>query len=402
MQIVFKRFLSIMLLLLCALAVSCTGLEITTSTPNGKPNDKPDDTPGPFTDITAADIIGKIRVGWNLGNTLDTHGDSRTGYHWLGGGLYTNTAVSDMEKAWGNPVTTKANIDALKNAGFNAVRIPATWYKCADSDYNIRADWMARVKETVDYAASNNMYIILNTHHDEDIFRFLDKDMPESRRAFQKIWEQIADTFRDYNERLIFEGLNEPRTKGSAAEWNGGTSEERNNLNIMEQLFVDTVRASGGNNAKRILVVSTYAASATLAAMNSVIIPVDPMNAVNKIVVSIHAYEPYNFALNENSSVTTWNKNNLSDTLPITGWIDRAYDMFVSRGYPVILGEFASLRRNDESVRADWAEFYTSYAGKKGIKCFWWDDGGNFRLLNRGTNTFYYPQIVAALMRGSE
>jgi endoglucanase len=382
--IVMKKLKSVLGLLFCILVVACSA--------------SPDKTseaviPGPFVDVTAVELAGNIRVGWNLGNTLDA-----SDLTWLG----NSPAVADMETAWGNPVTTKATIDAVKKAGFNAIRIPVSWGKCANKDYTIRADWMRRVQKIVDYAVSNDMYIILNTHHDEGIFKFLDKDMPESRKAFQRIWEQIAETFRDYNEKLIFEGLNEPRTKGSAAEWNGGTVEERNNLNLLHQLFVDTVRASGGNNVKRILMVSTYAASATVAAMNGLVIPADPLNESNRIIVSIHAYEPYNFALNENSNVTTWSKNNLSDTSPITGWVDRAYTLFVSRGFPVILGEFGSLNRNDEAVRAEWAEYYVSYAKSKGIKCFWWDDGGNISLLNRRTNTFYFPQIVAALMRGSE
>ena len=196
---------------------------------------------------------------------------------------------------------------------------------------------------------------------------------------------------------MIFEGLNEPRTEGSQNEWNGGTAEERNNLNIMEQLFVDTVRASGGNNARRVLMVSTYAASATQTAMNGVGIPEDSANTENKFIVSIHAYEPYNFALNEVMSYNTWSPNNSSDTSAITAPLDRAYNTFVSKGMPVIFGEFGALNKNNEAARAAWAEYYVNYAGSKGIPCFWWDDGGNFRLLNRNNNTFYYPSICDAL-----
>ena len=346
----------------------------------------------PFDDISAAELVANIKIGWNLGNTLDAHSDK----------YEANTSVSTLETLWSNPVTTKAMITTLKNAGFNGIRIPVSWFKAADSDYKIRADWMARVVQVVDYAVDNDMYILLNTHHDEHIFKFTNAEKTESLRAFKKIWEQIADTFKNYDEKLIFEGLNEPRTIGSAAEWNGGTAEEQNNLNILHQLFVDTVRESGGNNVKRILMVSTYAASATATAMNGLIIPADPLNTSNKIIVSIHAYVPYDFALNEKSNVTAWSKNNLSDTMPITEWVDRADNLFVSRGIPVILGEFGSLGRNPEAVRSEWAEYYVSYANSKGIKCFWWDDGGSIKLLNRRTNTFYYPQIVAALMRGSE
>jgi endoglucanase len=350
-------------------------------------------TTGDFNDMSAEELAANIRIGWNLGNTLDT-----TGLNWLN----RSDAVSRFETAWGNPLTTGETIDAVKNAGFNAIRFPVSWAKCVDSNYNIRADWMSRVKQVVDFAAANDMYIIINTHHDEEIFKFLDKDMEESKRALKRIWEQIAEAFKDYNEKLIFEDLNEPRTTGSPNEWNGGTPEERNNLNILHQLFVDTVRASGGNNEKRILMVSTYAASSTAAAMNGLLIPNDPVNTENKIIVSIHAYEPYNFALNENSPVNTWSSDNPADTAPIIERIERAYNLFVSKGFPVIMGEFGALNKNNEEARAAWAQYYVSYAMGRGVKCFWWDNGGDFILLNRTAKFFYYPLIVEALMRGSE
>jgi endoglucanase len=231
--------------------------------------------------------------------------------------------------------------------------------------------------------------------------------MERSKRAFVKIWEQICETFKDYSEKLIFEGLNEPRTKGSPNEWNGGTAEERNNVNIYNQLFVDTVRASGGNNVMRILMIPTHAASSLEQPMNSLVIPRDSMNRENKIIVSIHAYEPYNFALNENSPVNTWSRANRNDTLPITERIDRAYNLFILKGIPVIMGEFAALNKRNEEARAEWAEFYVSYAKSKGVKCFWWDDGGNNDpptgggLFVRRSNKFVFPLIVEALMRAS-
>jgi endoglucanase len=348
----------------------------------------------PVDDISAAELVANIKLGWNLGNTLDASGLS-----WLG----NNPTVTAMETAWVKEVTTKANIDTLKNAGFNGIRIPVSWAKAMDSNYNIRTDWMNRVKQIVDYAVSNEMYIILNTHHDEGIIKFLNSEMEESKKAFKKIWEQIADAFKDYDEKLIFEGLNEPRTPGSAAEWNGGTPEERNNINILEQIFVDAVRASGGNNVRRVLMISGYAASAGQTVLNAIILPNDPLNTINKFIVSIHAYEPYNFALNKESPVNTWSKNNSSDTSAITGPINRAYNTFVSKGIPVILGEFGAMNKNNEAVRAEWAKYYVEYAASRGIPCFWWDncvfdgDGEKFGLLNRKTNNFAYPLVVSAM-----
>jgi endoglucanase len=304
--------------------------------------------PEPFDDVSAAELVANIRVGWNLGNTLDC-----AGLTWLG----DNASVAQLERAWGNPSTTQANFDALKNAGFNAIRIPVSWSKCAipRAEYSIRGDWMARVKQVVNYAVNCDMYIILNTHHDEDIFKFRDSEIEKSKKTFGIIWEQIAEAFKDYNEKLIFEGLNEPRTKGSPAEWNGGTAEERKNLNEMNQLFVDTVRASGSNNVKRILLIPSYGASATPQAMEAVEIPSDPANNKNKIIVSIHAYSPYNFALNKDSPVNTWDRNNENDTKDITGAVDRAYNLFVSKGIPVIIGEFGAMNKNNVADRVKWA-----------------------------------------------
>jgi endoglucanase len=362
------------------------------------------ENPRPFNDLTAAEITAKMKIGWNLGNTLDTIGNTPIGFSWLGGGLYANTSVSQMETVWGNPVTTKANITTLKEAGFNTIRIPVSWSKAVDSDFNIRLDWMTRVVEVVNYAVDNDMYVILNTHHDEEIFRFTNERINDSLIAFQKIWEQIAWTFRNYDEKLIFEGLNEPRTKGVPHEWTGGNAAERFNLNRYYRVFVDTVRKTGGNNDRRVLMINTYAASASEAAMRGLEIPVDTVP--NKIIVSIHAYAPYNFALNPNSPINTWDRNNESDVLPITEGLDLAYNIFVSRGIPVVMGEFGAMNKDNEAVRAEWAEFYVRYAKSKGIPCIWWDNGGFtgdgelFGLLDRRSNTFPFPQVVAGLMRG--
>jgi endoglucanase len=353
---------------------------------NYPPASKGPSAPEPFADITAVELVADIKVGWNLGNTLDANGDP-------------GATVSKLETGWGNPVTTKAHITAIKDAGFNAIRIPVSWAKCADSNFNIRADWMERVTEVVNYAVDNDMYILLNTHHDESVFKFTNAKKTASINAFIQIWGQIACNFQNYNEKLIFEGLNEPRTIGSPAEWNGGTAEERANLNEHYKAFVKIVRACGGNNNKRFLVLNTYGASGLAAAMSGLTLPAD--TAQKKIIVSYHAYEPYNFALNKDSDVKTWNESSSSDTSPITERINRANSSFVSKGIPVIIGEFGALDKSNESARATWVEYYVKYAKQKGIKCFLWDDGGDFKLFNRSNNTFYFPQIKDAIMRGA-
>ena len=353
--------------------------------------------PRPFRDLTATELVAEMRVGWSLGNTLDA-----SGLDWLG--PYAN--VFELETGWGNPITKKANFDALKNAGFNSVRIPVSWAKCVDEKFNIRPDWMIRVKEVVDYAVDNDMYVILNTHHDEHLFRFRDSEAEGGKKAFKAIWEQIADFFKNYDEKLVFEGLNEPRTPGSQNEWGGGTPEERKNLNDYYQIFVDVVRASGSNNEKRILLLNTYGASGGLSAMNGLVIPNDTVP--NKIAAGYHAYAPHRFALDKNNLFNTWSKSNVNDVNAITSPIDSFYAHFVEKGIPVIIGEFGAMNKENVADRSAWAEFYVSYAKSKGMPCFWWDNGvvsgsgERFGLIHRRSNQFTYPEIVDALMRGSQ
>ena len=342
--------------------------------------------PETFRNISATQLVSEIKIGWNLGNSLDAHPGNET--------------------SWGNPRTTQENIDAIKNAGFNAIRIPVSWTKTMNSRNIIRENWMDRVTEVVNYAVANDMYIILNTHHDEDAFKFVYNQRASSLTTFHAVWTQIAYNFRNYNEKLIFEGLNEPRTKGSQSEWSGGTSPEHDIVNEYYQLFANIIRASGGNNDKRIIMVNTYAASAEQKAMEGLVIPNDTI--ANKIIVSIHAYTPYNFALNQGGGSTDkWSRDNSGDTSAIRTVFDRAEDMFISKGYPVIMGEFGSVHRNNEAARADWAEYYVSYARSKGVPCFLWDngnfgnDGEKFGFYNRRNNTFPYPVYAAALMKGA-
>ena len=394
----FKRyFFSLLILITAVLMMGCQNNSRNSNPYNdiiipGTPENRES-----FNDLTAAQTAANIKIGWNLGNTLDA-----VGLTWLG----ANPSVSDMEKAWGNPITSAANFAALKDAGFNAIRIPVSWSKAADQDYNIREDWLARAAQIVNYAAENDMYIIINSHHDEDIFKFTNAQVEDSLAAFKKIWQQIASAFRNYNEKLIFEALNEPRTKNSTKEWSGGAAEEHNNLNRHYEVFIDVVRASGGNNNKRVLMINPYAASSEQIALSALVIPKDTVP--DKIIVSIHCYTPYDFALNARSPVNTWDKNNSSDTSPITSFIARAYDTFLTRGIPVVFGEFGAMNKDNEEIRAQWAEFYVSAAMEKGIPCIWWDNGvftggenvEKFGLLNRRDNTFAYPLVVEGLMKG--
>ncbi|MCL2500609.1 MAG: glycoside hydrolase family 5 protein [Defluviitaleaceae bacterium] len=373
-------------------------------------------TPGEVTDdfnkITAAEWAANVRIGWNLGNTLDSHGGAR-GFHWLGGGVYANTSVSEMELAWVNSLTTRETIDAVAEAGFNAIRIPVTWFKALDDDYNIREDWMERVQEIVDWSLDAGLKVMLNTHHENIVISLLDENMMESQHILARIWQQIAYRFRDYDERLLFTSLNEPRTYGSAAEWSGGTPLEHKNLNILNQLFVDVVRASGGNNAYRILSVPTYAASMEGSAQRGFELPTD--SVPDRLAVAMHIYAPWAFALRTGPTGTrdTWYANRIADTNPITGPLRTAHTLFVEQGIPVIIGEMGALNRDNEAYRAEWAYYFVSFARSLGMPAFWWDNGQilpsaerggwseTFGLLSRRTKEFSHPLVLDALMRAA-
>jgi len=345
-----------------------------------------------FTDTTAAQLVANIGIGWNLGNTFDAHTSSAP---WP---PTTNQSVEALERLWmghwSNYTTTEANIAAIKNAGFNTIRIPVTWYKVVNADYVIREDWLARVAQVINLAEANGMYVIINTHHDERIFKLTKNGVHESLRAFGIIWSQIAHQFRNYNDRLIFEALNEPRTIGAGHEWIGNPTEYAY-LNKHYELFVNIVRESGGNNDRRILMLNTYAASASQQAMNGLKIPSDPGGS-NRIIVSIHAYEPFDYAHGDLSVSPPPNV----DWTPgaINGVMTRANSTFISKGYPVIIGEFGARQERHDTVRArEWAAYYVGEAKKRGIKCIWWDDGGRFSIFDRSTNIFH-PQMLEALM----
>lgn len=324
----------------------------------------------------ALDFVKNIKIGWNLGNTLDCTGS------WINGDLAHETA-------WGNPKTTEEMIKAVKKAGFNAVRIPTSWGEHLDSNNNINKVWLDRVQTVVDYAYKNDMYVILNTHHETD-WIIPSKDSKEMSERFTSIWKQIADRFKDYDEHLIFEGLNEPRTEGSAKEWAGGTAEERQVLNKYNKLFVDIVRKSGGNNKLRYLMIPTYAAGTAAAAVDELEIPKD-----DRIIVSVHAYLPISMALDENSSVKTFTNANKTE---IDNLMKTLNDKFLKKGVPVIIGEFGSVNKKNEAERTKLADYYVKAAGKYGIPCFWWDDGGNFQLLDRKTLKFKFENVLKALM----
>ncbi len=332
--------------------------------------------------VDPVELCGRITVGWNLGNSLDATGSGMS-----------------SETSWGNPKTTKELILKVKEAGFDAVRIPTTWYNHLDSDFNISEEWIARVQEVVDYAYDEGMYVILNVHH-ENWNDPYESTLPDVKKKIKKLWTQIANRFESYGERLIFEGMNEPRWKNTDYEWNGGNAEGRRVVNAYNECFVETVRATGGNNRYRALMIPTYAASAS--GLDGFTVPQD-----KSLIVSVHAYSPYNFAMNP-SGTTKFDPNNTSDTQELTWLAGTLYDRFISKGTGVIIGECGTANKNNYSDRVNWAGYFPKLFRSKGIPVFLWDNNaygsGNetFGQLHRDTLAWEYPEYIKAFVKAAK
>lgn len=313
---------------------------------------------------SASEITEAINIGWCLGNSFDCY-DSN------------HTKVSD-ETSWGNTKTTEEMIKNVKDSGFNAIRIPVTWGEHMDENNIIQAEWLDRVQEVVDYAYNNDMFVILNMHHDDYIwFNPTESEYSQDSQKLIAIWEQISERFKNYGDRLLFEGMNEPRTIDSEKEWVGGTPEERAVINRYEQDFVNTVRASGGNNSERTLIITSYAASAETAAIDDITIPDD-----KNIIVSVHYYAPWKFSEGMESDFTDEGKKELDNKFA------ELKQKFIDKGTPVIIGEFGCVNASDIATREEYYNYYISSAKANGIKCFVWDNGkssgdSSFGLFNR-------------------
>ena len=357
-------------------------------------------------DSDAIALVRDMKIGWNLGNTLDASSDNN------------RSDELSYESLWCGIKTTKEMIDAVKNAGFRTVRIPVSWHNhvTADGSYTISQVWMDRVQEIVDYAIEDDMYVILNIHHDNnENYIFPDEAHTEQSKAYiSAVWAQIADRFASYDEHLIMEGMNEPRLVGTSHEWwldlnSQDCVQAVECINEFNQTFVDTVRASGGNNAERYLLVPGYAASLQGATNEYFRLPEDSSGLENRIMVEVHAYTPYGFALagsGDNGYTEQWSMDSDADRAEVDGLMDQLYELYVKNGTGVVIDEFGAREKNGNlQARADFSTYYIGAARARGISCCVWDnnafsgDGENFGLLFRPMCTFRYPEIIEGLMR---
>lgn len=366
------------------------------------------DTVKKWTELDQTQITEAMGLGWNLGNQLEASS----------GGLPSETC-------WGNPEITKELIDTIKAQGFKTVRIPVSYLDMIGDgpDYKIDTDWLDRVQEVVDYVVNNDMFAIVNMHGDgyytvdhswllcaED-----DDKQTEIKDKYGKVWTQIADRFKDYDQHLIFESMNE--------EFNNdyGKPDEKayDNINAYNQIFVDSVRATGSNNEKRWLLLPGWNTNIDYTAGDEYNFKIPTDNGCKadgkRIMISVHYYDPFNFTIDENKTAKTqWGKYAVKnyDNWGQEDYVDSQMallnEKFVSQGYPVVIGEFGAQDKTEKfadynEFRRYWAEYLIKAAKKNGVVCVYWDNGYNgnkgFGIINRFDYTITQPDLIAGMMR---
>lgn len=351
-------------------------------------------------ELDAVDLMKNIKIGWNLGNSLEATGG---------------------ETAWNNPATTLAMITKIREMGFNAVRIPCSWdqYLNDETTYEIKATWLARVKEVVDYCIQNDLYAILNIHWDGG---WLENDIPngyneEVNNKQRVLWTQIATYFRDYDEHLLFAGCNEPNVEDE---------DDMATLLKYEQTFVDAVRATGGKNVYRNLIVQGPSTDIDKTMQYMTALPVD--ETPNRLSVEVHYYSSWQFCGMENDE--SWGKafyfwgegnkkyatgvyegrwDNVCGESYVQSQFQKLKERFTDQGIPVIIGEFAAIRRtlSDEQAqeghdlsRAAFDECVVREANARGLVPFYWDRGDG--VLDRKNLQVYDELEYNGLMNGTK
>jgi endoglucanase len=351
---------------------------------------------------SSLDFMKEIRIGWNVGNTLEAIDSSTAG--WVPG-----------ETKWGNPRITQQLIDSVKAAGFNAIRLPVAWSLFSNkTTWTIQKSWLDRVDTVVNYALGRGMYVLLNEHWDGGRYNGqlggwlqptnASKDSCTKRLA--AIWKQVAIRFRDYNDHLMFAGTNEVMFEKN---YDPPTSEWLSVQQSYLQTFVNTVRSTGGRNAYRYLVVQTFNTDINHA--SSFKLPTDKVS--NRLAVEVHYYDPYEFTLTSGNSVTQWGASAPaskkatwdSDESHADTQFGKLKSLFISKGTPVILGEYSAIFKNNTDnpqFRMAWDKYITQAAVKIGAIPFYWDAGhttiGGSGLFDRSTGKPVHSDVIKAMM----
>ena len=334
---------------------------------------------------SAKDAVKNMGIGWNLGNTLDANDATKT---WK--------TTEEHETCWGQPVTTPELLKMMKEAGFGAIRVPVTWYQEMDANGKVNDAWMKRVKEVVDYVIDNGMYCLLNVHHDtgadggtfKSWIKASGANYTANKDKYEGLWKQIAETFKDYDQHLLFEAYNEMLDEKNT--WNEPVdkTDGYKAINDYAKSFVTVVRATGGNNAQRNLVVNTYSASNSSAAMKALELPEE----TGHIVFQIHNYPNW-----KDESTTRQLIDNLISDIKTN---------LISKGAPVIIGEYATFTtwpadldyyEKDRKLALYAMDYFIKKTKEAGIGTFYWmglSDGAN-----RTLPAFNQPDLAECLAK---
>ena len=364
-----------------------------------------------FEDLNQSQIVEAMGPGWNLGNQLESVTDN-----------------VPEETNWGNPVITEKLIQSVKAAGFKSILIPVSYFAKIDDDkdYTIDSKWLDRVQEVVDYCIKNDLYAVINIHGDG--YNTIDgswllcngKNQTEIKKKYKKVWKQIAERFKNYDEHLLFESMNE-EFDGSYSEPN---KEYYQNINDYNQIFVDTVRKTGDNNTKRWLIIPGWNTNIDYTTGDyGFKLPTDQYRdkSIDKeeqrIMISVHYYSPWDFCGGENCVITQWG-NEADDPSKTSTTCDETYmknqlnlmkTTFADKGYPVFIGEYGSIDKTsydseNEYYRAYFARKLCQLSRKNGCIPMYWDNGYNgvhgFGLFDRTTCEITQPVIIDAIMEG--
>ena len=366
--------------------------ESSTDTTKASEN-KPSQIAGKMRNITSQQLVEDMTFGWNLGNTLDVCQADRDGDGKINEHVEAGEKVD--ETLWGNPKATKELFTSLKKNGVNAVRIPVTWRDHMDSNGNIDREWMDRVQQVVDYAYSQGMYVIINVHHDGGgdpkfgawIIEESQKDYNTFLKKYKNIWKQIAERFKNSSDYLIFESMNEV---GFDTLYNKNKADAYNLINKINQDFVDIIRATGGNNAKRHLLIAGYYTDIERTCDSLYKMPDDK---AGRCILSVHYYTPWDFCTCDRKH--TWGTN--SEVRQMETLIGKMKKNFVDKGIPVIIGEYAA-SGSDLSSCIFFIEKLNKLCSDYGIATFIWDSGSQ---VNRKTYKWRTPQYLEALKRAT-
>lgn len=394
----FKKLVAVVM----AAAMSLSTLGVTgSSTPKA--------SAATFQNLNQSQIVEAMGAGWNLGNQLEAANNG-----------------TPNETNWGNPTISENLIKAVKNAGFQSIRVPVSYLSKigSDSNYTIDSSWLNRVQQVVDMCIKYDLYVIINMHGDG--YNSIDggwllcngSDQTTIRKKYAACWKQIANKFKDYDQHLIFESMNE--------EFDGtyGTPNTTyySNINTLNQIFVDTVRQTGGNNAKRWLMVPGWNTNIEYTAGNyGFVVPSDNYrsseisSSEKRIMISVHFYDPWDFCGVESSSYTQWGSK-ATNSSKVPSYCDESYlnyafwllsDKFTSKGYPVVIGEYGAIDKSaydsqNTACRAEFASKVCKYADQYGCVPVWWDNGVNgtygFGLFNRYNYQVTQQSIIDAIM----